>query len=203
MNLRKLNEELDKLLINEVSDEWKQQKRTNFINNKINPSQEYLKDVNNRINSYGKQSYTDRDYNTVKRLEKDRDREAQNLKYFNTKLKSFDRGQELHNNKPIPEKTLTDLFGEDLTGKIYEGNINCSGMGLTSLKGCPEVVNGYFNCSNNHLTSLEYAPEEVSGYFDCSNNNIKTLSAEDFPKVNGIVYSDFEEFNGISGKRLR
>lgn len=202
MNFRQLNEALKKLLMDEVSDEWKQQKRTNFINNKINPSQEYLKDVNNKINSYGKQSYTDRDYNTVKRLEKDRDREAQNLKYFNTKLKSFDRGQELYNNKPIPEKTFIDLFGEDMTGTTYDGNINCIGMGLTSLKGCPKIVNGYFNCANNHLTSLEYAPEEVSGYFDCTENNIKTLSAEDFPKVSGIVYSDFDEFNKISGKSL-
>lgn len=107
-----------------------------------------------------------------------------------------------HINNPISEKTFADFIGEDWTGKTFEGSIDCSGIGLTSLKGCPKVVTGYFNCSNNQLTSLDYAPEEVKGYFDCRQNFIESLTTENFPKINGIVYSDFEEFNGISGEKL-
>jgi hypothetical protein len=63
----------------------------------------------------------------------------------------------------------------DLTGQTYNGNINVSEMGLTSLEGAPEIVKGNFDCSHNHLTSLKGAPETVNGYFDCSHNKLTSL----------------------------
>ena len=58
---------------------------------------------------------------------------------------------------------------------VYEGNIDCSGVGLTSLKGAPGKVIGDFNCSNNNLESLKYAPKILIGSFNCSFNRLKDL----------------------------
>ena len=62
-----------------------------------------------------------------------------------------------------------DKYG-DYTGKTWDGYLDCSDLGLTSLEGAPKVVKGDFYCFNNNLTSLEYAPEVVKGGFSCSNN---------------------------------
>lgn len=103
--------------------------------------------------------------------------------------------------------------------KVYNGDIDCSaqskeivvgegdhGMSgrydiyetiyinqLTSLEGCPKIVNGSFNCSHNLLTSLEYAPKEVKGNFDCSNNELKSL--DNLPQVDGKVISSNNKFH--------
>ena len=59
-------------------------------------------------------------------------------------------------------------------GKIT-GDFNCSGIGLTSLKGAPQEVGGSFNCSWNKLTSLKGAPKTVGGNFYCSRNKLTSL----------------------------
>lgn len=65
-----------------------------------------------------------------------------------------------------------------------DGNFDCSGNHLGSLKGCPEKVVGSFNCRDNDISSLEYAPNDVEGSFDCSINLLTSL--EYSPKfVNG------------------
>ena len=70
----------------------------------------------------------------------------------------------------------TEVLGkEDLKGKKYEGNLDISGLGLTSLDGCPKEIKGSFNCSNNNLTTLEHSPNKVLKTFDCSNNNLENL----------------------------
>ena len=55
------------------------------------------------------------------------------------------------------------------------GSFNCSGNGLTTLKGSPKLVGGYFKCSNNILTDLEGGPEKVDSYFDCAHNKLTSL----------------------------
>ena len=50
------------------------------------------------------------------------------------------------------------------------GSFNCSNNKLTSLKGCPKIINDDFECGGNQLTSLKGCPKEVNGDFICWNN---------------------------------
>lgn len=77
--------------------------------------------------------------------------------------------------------TFEEWYGADLTGQTFEGDMNCYYNDLTSLKGCPKVVNGAFDCSFNQLTSLEHCPEIVNGSFYCEDNELTSL--EHGPKV--------------------
>lgn len=43
-------------------------------------------------------------------------------------------------------------------------SFNCSGIGLTSLKGCPHIVGRKFNCEHNLLTNLMHGPQQVKSY---------------------------------------
>lgn len=57
------------------------------------------------------------------------------------------------------------------------GNFNCSNCDLTTLEGCPEIVDGDFNCSFNKITSFKGCPKEVKGNFWCSgNHDLKDIS---------------------------
>ena len=55
------------------------------------------------------------------------------------------------------------------------GNFNCGFNGLTSLKGCPEIVTGDFNCYFNELKSLKYCPKIIGKELDCSYNVLESL----------------------------
>jgi len=62
----------------------------------------------------------------------------------------------------------------DLTGQTYKGDINVSGMELTSLKGVPKEVQEDFYCSTNQLTTLKGTPKEIQVEFYCFDNpNLK------------------------------
>lgn len=63
----------------------------------------------------------------------------------------------------------------DLSGKVYDGDIDVVGLGLTSLEGSPKIVNGDFNCRWNRLKTLEFSPSVVNGHFDCSENELHSL----------------------------
>jgi len=65
----------------------------------------------------------------------------------------------------------------DLSGQVYNGNIDISDMGISSLEGSPMVVEGDFNCSWNDLTTLEDGPKFVTGKYDCSNNMLTSLES--------------------------
>ena len=73
------------------------------------------------------------------------------------------------------EKTFADWFGKDLTGQTYEGDIDCVGVGIISLKGAPEIINGNFDCAVNPLNTLEGAPKQVKGDFDCTHTDLTSL----------------------------
>jgi len=99
-----------------------------------------------------------------------------------------------------PDGTL-DVFGdvylrgeglEELPFKFGEidGDFNCSGNYLKSLKGAPKIVNGTFRCNYNfdNLTNLKYAPEIVKGDFRVMHNNLKTLSNLNLDGISGDIY---------------
>lgn len=58
---------------------------------------------------------------------------------------------------------------------VVYGSFNCSGHGLTTLKGSPKTVYGSFNCADNRLTTLDDAPEYIAYSFNCSSNYLKDL----------------------------
>jgi len=72
-------------------------------------------------------------------------------------------------------------------GKI-DGNFKCSGNGLESLKGAPEIVNGYFNCRSNYITSLKYAPKIIHGWISYSYNNLTSLNGLNLDGISGKIY---------------
>jgi len=84
----------------------------------------------------------------------------------------------------------------DLTGQTYEGNINVSELGLTSLEGAPKVVSGYFYCADNKLTSLEGAPKTV-GNFDCCYNYLKSL--EGAPQTVNNFDCSYNQLSSLKG----
>jgi hypothetical protein len=76
------------------------------------------------------------------------------------------------------EKLLASIkngrFTLDGRKLVVRGDLSLTGLGLTSLLGCPRYVSGEFDCSNNELKTLEGAPQEV-GSFDCSHNKLFSL----------------------------
>ena len=63
---------------------------------------------------------------------------------------------------------LPFMFGE------VSGIFDCSGLSLTSLKGCPTSVGRGFFCGSNQLKTLRYSPKYVGDNFDCSWNHLLT-----------------------------
>jgi hypothetical protein len=63
-----------------------------------------------------------------------------------------------------------------------DGDFECYNCNLTSLEGCPQIVNSSFYCSRNYLTSLEYCPKYVGKSFWCRNNNVK-FTEDDIKKL--------------------
>ncbi|MCG3771349.1 MAG: hypothetical protein JW384_02534 [Nitrosomonadaceae bacterium] len=68
---------------------------------------------------------------------------------------------------------LTDLKGVRF-GKV-SGVFDCDNNQLTTLVGAPKTIKGDFRCYLNELTSLVGAPQSVGGGFDCEDNQLTTL----------------------------
>ena len=79
---------------------------------------------------------------------------------------------------------LTSLKG---CPRVVEGDFSCSDNNLKTLEGAPEKVEGDFSCFGNSLTSLEGAPEKVGGYFNCSHNFLEDLKGS--PKEVGDYFN--------------
>lgn len=91
----------------------------------------------------------------------------------------------------LTRQMLSNFVAEDGDGFTVDfgevkGDFDCSGLGLTSLKGAPALVDGNFNCSRNELTSLEDAPIKVGGNFYADNNPL--TSSKGRPVVGGKSY---------------
>jgi hypothetical protein len=74
----------------------------------------------------------------------------------------------------MKQRSVKDLKGYPFKDP-YDGNFNCYDKQLTSLEGCPTVINGDFYCNNNQLQSLQYCPQIVKDDFHCSNNSLQSL----------------------------
>jgi hypothetical protein len=59
----------------------------------------------------------------------------------------------------------------------HVGGFSCNLNNLTSLRGCPRIVNGLFDCSRNKLTSLRGCPH-IMGELRCY-RNAKYFSVND------------------------
>ena len=66
------------------------------------------------------------------------------------------------------------------------GNFDCSDLGITSLKGCPEYVGGNFICQYNNLNTLKYLPKIING--NCYIlNNIPLINKEHVSDIHGTI----------------
>jgi hypothetical protein len=88
----------------------------------------------------------------------------------------------------------------DLTGQTYNGDIDVSSMGLTSLEGAPEIVKGNFWCLCNRLNSLNGAPKEIiNGKFSCSFNRLTSLEGAPSIVVGGVFDCSFNQLISLKG----
>ena len=108
--------------------------------------------------------------------------------------------------KTLRSEELRNLVAEDGDGfTINFGkveNFNCSGLGLTSLKGAPIEVHLNFICAYNNLTSLEGAPKKVGGSFFCSWNNLTSLEGAP-KKVGGSFDCSRNQLTSLKGAPQR
>ena len=95
---------------------------------------------------------------------------------------------------------LTSLKGSPKECKLF----NCSYNKLKSLKGCPEKCD-YFDCEYNpNLTSLKGCPKIVNGNFNCEYNSKLTkkyLNNFDFNFVKRFVFTDYNDINDNWNKK--
>ena len=91
--------------------------------------------------------------------------------------------------------SITSLEG---CPKIVNGNFDCSYTNITSLEGCSEKVGGNFDCSKTSITSLEGCPREVGGSFSCSNVSITSLKGCP-EKVGGSFYCSYTSITSLEG----
>lgn len=73
-------------------------------------------------------------------------------------------------------------FGK--TGSFY-----CYNNNLTSLKGCPDVINGNFSCRKNNLLYLDFIPDVRHGGFYYDENPIHNLIATLLNKSSTNLYN--------------
>jgi hypothetical protein len=70
------------------------------------------------------------------------------------------------------EHEFTEL---PLSFNIIRGSFNISGLGLTTLLGCPKIVCGDFICKYNLLSTLEHSPTDVWNNYRVENNSLTSL----------------------------
>ena len=79
---------------------------------------------------------------------------------------------------------------EDLKEKMYPKTMFINHQTLTSLKGCPTIINGDFLCYGNKLKSLENRPQEVFGNFNVEYNKLTTLEGRPQNVEKDFICSD-------------
>lgn len=77
----------------------------------------------------------------------------------------------------VLEHLNEDEFPEYITFGHINGGFHCNDQGLTSLRGCPRLVQGSFVCSGNALKSsgLIGGPQQVTGCYGASNCGLESL----------------------------
>ena len=87
-------------------------------------------------------------------------------------------------------------------GKIIGGGFDIDHNYLTSLRGCPDIVQGYFSCQYNNLTSLEGMPGSIRGYVFCEYNPGKFTEKDvrKYTVIKGILKESLSFERGQSPK---
>ena len=97
----------------------------------------------------------------------------------------------------LDHKSLT-CFPSFIKFNKVSGYFDCATNQLTSLEGCPTIVDGNFLCYNNQLTNLQGCPTTVCGSFYCHNNQL--ISLEGCPTiVNGDFYCYNNQLTSLEG----
>ena len=116
---------------------------------------------------------------------------------LNPQTNRYDCDESLNNDK------LINFISEDREGFTINfgkitGDFDCSGLGLTSLKGAPQEVSRDFYCFENQLTSLEGAPQTIGGWFSCHHNQLTSL--EGAPQtVGGSFICPYNQLTSLKG----
>lgn len=80
--------------------------------------------------------------------------------------------------------TFKDTPYGDMTGQTTKEYIKAGYFSLTSLEGCPEVVENDFSCSSNNLKNLIHGPKKVTKNYWANSNNLTSL--EGAPESAGV-----------------
>jgi len=93
-------------------------------------------------------------------------------------------------------KSVKDTEYGDLSGKIFNGDLNLKGLDLTVLDGSPKEVKGIFSCGYNFLESFWGAPKKVKTFiFDTFDNYwTETVFSEEI--INHNIKANLYIFNG-------
>ena len=116
------------------------------------------------------------------------------LQWYDRDLRKIDPPEEIGGFN-CSDTNITSLEG---CPKIVNDYFNCSYTSITSLEGCPEIVNGGFDCSDTDITSLEGCPREVGGTFCCSYTRITSLKSAP-RKVGGGFYCSNTDITSLEG----
>ena len=143
----------------------------------------------------------DNEVETIKNeKETSKEKELNKLKSmftFNPQTNRYDYDGDLDSD------TLINFVSEDKDGFIINfgkvtGKFDCYGLGLTSLKGAPQIVGGWVDCSSNYLTCLEGAPKEVCNDFYCFENQLTSLEGGP-QKVGGVLDCQSNQLTSLKG----
>ena len=93
---------------------------------------------------------------------------------------------------------LTSLLDLPYKLRRVRGDFDCMRCELTSLEGAPREVGRDFYCYNNKLTTLEGAPENVGRDFYCSRNQLTTLEGAP-EKVGGDFWCIYNQLTTLEG----
>lgn len=96
------------------------------------------------------------------------------IDYIKKSIKIRDSKYEYDDDLDLSHWDLKSLLDFPYQFSKVNGLFNCSDNQLTSLKGCPEIVEN-FSCTNNQLKNLQYSPKKIDGWYDCSDNQLVTL----------------------------
>ena len=70
-----------------------------------------------------------------------------------------------------------------------DGGVNATWSGLTSLKGCPKIINRHFDCDSCKITEIDDTPEHISEDWNLANNQITSLKGiEKLTRCDGSIY---------------
>jgi len=95
----------------------------------------------------------------------------------------------------INEKIIGE-FPSYIQFGVIRGTFSCCGCGLTSLRGCPKIVERTFRCADNDLKSLEFCPIEVGDNFTITNNKLTSLKYCP-KKINGDFFCSKNQLTSL------